>query len=295
LKRKDFTNHREREVQIQKMAPLDVEKISVEQPPENLQRIMREGILLATGAVAILLQMANPKIAQGVIENSNFANRPADRLRATMTYMYCMAFGTPEEKRVVVERIHRVHKRINGPGYTADDAELQLWVAATLYVAGVDLYEKVFGGLESNVADEVYTEYAIMATSLRVPPHMWPESRQAFWEYWEGQIQKLEIGAHARSVAKDLIYNKKAPLWIRVNLPIVRLLTAEWLPAPISEAYGLKTSRERKQLYNVFMGLIRKVYPNLPVFIREYALRYYLKDMRYRMRKERRVLEVKAR
>jgi uncharacterized protein (DUF2236 family) len=205
-----------------------------------------------------------------------------------------MAFGTPEEKRVVVERIHRIHKRINGLGYTADDPELQLWVAATLYVAGVDLYEKVFGDLESNVADEVYKEYAIMATSLRVPPHMWPESRQVFWEYWEGQIQKLEIGAHARSVAKDLIYNKNAPLWIRVNLPIIRLLTAEWLPAPIREAYGLKTSRERKRIYKIFMGFIRKVYPNLPVFIRECALRYYLKDMRHRMRKKRRMLEVKA-
>ncbi|KAE9369097.1 hypothetical protein N431DRAFT_427350 [Stipitochalara longipes BDJ] len=276
------------------MASLGIEKLPMENSPENLQKIMREGILLATGAVAILLQVANPRIARGVGENSNFANRPADRLRATMTYMYCMAFGTPEEKRIIIGKVHRVHKRVNGPGYTANNPELQLWVAATLYVAGVDLYEKIFGDLELNTADEVYKEYSIMATSLLVPPQMWPESREAFWQYWEAQSGSLEIGSHAKNIAKDLLYNKKAPLWIRVNLPIVRFLTAEWLPAPIREAYGLKTSKGRRRLYGVSMSLMRKVYPKLPVFVREYPVRYYLKDMRQRMKEEEGVLEIKA-
>jgi uncharacterized protein (DUF2236 family) len=71
--------------------------------PKNLQRILREGILLATGGTAILLQMAHPGVAQGVDEHSNFAYRPSDRLRTTMTFMYCMAWGTIEEKRTVLE------------------------------------------------------------------------------------------------------------------------------------------------------------------------------------------------
>lgn len=47
--------------------------------PKNLQTILKESILLGTGGVAILLQMAHPGVAQGVDEFSNFAYRPSDR------------------------------------------------------------------------------------------------------------------------------------------------------------------------------------------------------------------------
>jgi uncharacterized protein (DUF2236 family) len=252
----------------------------------HLQRVLKEGILLTTGGLAILLQMANPKVAQGVNENSNFASRPTDRFRRTMTYVYCMAFGTSAEKKAVIEMVHRVHQSVVGPGYTADDPELQLWVAATLYFAGANVYQKIFGDFDDVTADELYKEYSVMATSLRVPPEMWPKSRQAFWEYWDGQIETLEVTSHAKAVAKDLLYNKASPLWIRVNLPLIRLSTAEWLPARMREAYGLKTSKSRRRFHRLWMGVIRKAWPRLPIFVREYPLRYYMKDMRRRMKDE---------
>lgn len=100
--------------------------------PKEIRKIVREGILLAGGAVAILLQVANRGVGQGVNEHSNFAYRPVDRLRTTMTYVYCMAYGTPAEKKAIVETVHRAHIPVHGPGYDANDPELQLWVAATL-------------------------------------------------------------------------------------------------------------------------------------------------------------------
>lgn len=230
--------------------------------------------------------MANPKIAQAVNENSNFANRPADRLRTTMTYMYCMAFGTPREKQAIIAKVHQAHQEVKSSNYTADDPELQLWVAATLYVAGVHIYQKIFGDFDEITVGEVYNEYSVMATSLRVPSEMWPESRRAFWEYWDGQVETLEITSHAKNVAKDLLYNKAAPFWIRVNLPMIRLLTAEWLPPRMREAYGLKTSKGRRRLHRISMEMIRKAYPHLPIFVREYPLRYYLNGMRRRMKHE---------
>lgn len=253
--------------------------------PVYIQRIVREGILLATGGVAILLQVANPGVGAGVNENSNFAYRPVDRLRTTMTYVYCMAFGTPKERATIIEMVHRAHVPVKGPGYTADDPDLQLWVAATLYAAGVDIYEKMFGKLGPAEAEQVYKEYSVMATSLRVPPEMWPKSRQEFWAYWDEKIETLEITPHARSVAKDLLYNKQGPLWIRVNLPLIRLLTAEWLPPRMRSEFGLKTSKPRRGVYRFYMGMGRVVYPHLPAFVREAPLRYYMKDMRKRMKK----------
>lgn len=40
-----------------------------------------------------------PGVAKGVDEHSNFARRPLKRLATTMTFDYCMTFGTREEKR----------------------------------------------------------------------------------------------------------------------------------------------------------------------------------------------------
>lgn len=54
--------------------------------PKLLKNIVKEGIIIAGGAVAILLQMASPGVAAGVNEHSNFAYRVQDRLRTTMTF-----------------------------------------------------------------------------------------------------------------------------------------------------------------------------------------------------------------
>jgi uncharacterized protein (DUF2236 family) len=252
--------------------------------PKEMRKIVREGILLAGGGVAILLQVANPGVGAGVNEHSNFAYRPLDRLRTTMTYVYCMAYGTPEEKKTIINMVHRAHVPVKGDGYTADDVDLQLWVAATLYAAAVDIYEKIFGKLDYATSEAVYQQYSVLASSLRVPPELWPKTRKDFWEYWDNSLAHFEISPHAKNVATDLLRNKKSPLWIRLNLPLIRVLTAEWLPPNMREAYGLKSTKSRRVVYKLTMAMMKTTYPLMPKFVRHFPLRYYLKDMRKRMK-----------
>ena len=251
--------------------------------PKELQRIAREAILLAGGGVAILLQVANPGVGQGVNEHSNFAYRPVDRLRTTMTYVYCIAFGTPAEKAAIISMVHKAHSTVKGDGYSADDPDLQLWVAATLYAAATDIYEKVLEPFDESKAEAIYQDYAVLATALRVPPGMWPENRKEFWAYWDDKIENMEITHHAIRVAQDLLWPKHAPLWIKVNMPVVRVLTAEWLHPRLRKEYGLKSTKRTRAMYKVLMGLMKGVYPHLPRAIREFPLNYYMKDMRKRL------------
>jgi uncharacterized protein (DUF2236 family) len=260
------------------------ELFSEDWAPKGMQKVAQEAFLLAGGGVAILLQVANPGVGAGVNDHSNFAYRPVDRLRTTMTYVYTMAFGTPAEKKAVIDTVHRAHAPVKGPGYSADDPELQLWVAATLYAAATDIYEKIFGRFDPDAAEQIYREYSILATSLRVPPEMWPPNRVAFWEYWDKMIETIEITPHATNVANDLLRNKNTPFWLRVNLPLIRLLTAEWLPPRIRDAYGLKTSKTRRGMYKFVMGTTKVVYPVMPKAVRTFPMNYYLKDMRKRMK-----------
>ncbi|KAJ5934089.1 hypothetical protein N7466_003636 [Penicillium verhagenii] len=261
----------------------DPELLDALDRPQRIHQIVQEAILLAGGAVAILLQVAEPGVGKGVDRHSNFAYRPLDRLRTTMTYIYCMAYGTRAEKKSVIEMVHRAHAPVKGPSYSANDPRLQLWVAATLYAVGIDLYQRVFGPMSQETAEEIYQEYSILATSLRVPAGMWPATRAAFWQYWDDKIATVEITDNAKNVAHDLLWNKKAPLQIRAVLPIVRLTTAEMLPPRIRDAYGLKSTKVRRGTYRVLMGLTRVTYPALPRVIRTYPMRYYLKDMRRRI------------
>ncbi|KAF2756476.1 hypothetical protein EJ05DRAFT_539432 [Pseudovirgaria hyperparasitica] len=254
--------------------------------PEGMQKIVQEGILLAGGAVAILLQVASPGVGAGVNRNSNFAYRVEDRLRTTMTFVYCMAYGTPEEKKAIINMVHSVHAEVRGDGYSADDQELQMWVAATLYATGTDLHEKIFGKLDEAFLEQTYTDYSVLACSLRVPPTMWPKTRAEFWSYWNDMIGKLRVTEDAVNVKNDLLYNKHYPLWVRVNMPLLRVITAEWLPPSLREPYGFKReSRGRRLLYDAGVAVIRSTYPFLPEAVRFFPMKYYMKDMRRRLAK----------
>ncbi|KAL2861203.1 oxygenase MpaB family protein [Aspergillus lucknowensis] len=253
--------------------------------PQHIQKVVSEAIILGGGAAAILLQVAHPGVAKGVNYHSSFAQRPVDRLRTTMTYVYSMLFGTPREKKKIIELVHQAHASIQGPDYAADDPSAQLWVAATLYAVAIDLYEQIFGVMDEDKAEAVYREYVVLGASLRVPLEMWPRTRAAFWVYWDEQLASFEVCDEAKSVAHDLLYNPKLPVYFKVMMPTLRLVTAELLPPRLREAYGLKTSKSRKRLYRSTMLVTKATYPFFPKAIRTFPVKYYMKDMRKRMAK----------
>ncbi|KAB8073328.1 hypothetical protein BDV29DRAFT_191846 [Aspergillus leporis] len=240
--------------------------------PQHIQKVMREGIIL----------VAMPGIARAVDKHSDFTCRPLDRLRATLTYMYCMVYGTKDEKALAIQRVHQAHSGIKGPDYSAEDTDLQIWVAASLYVVHIRLYEQVCGALDPVVAEAIYKEYSIFLVSLLVPPSMWPENRQAFWLYWNEKIKSVQIRACAKNVARSLLFECQLPFPISILLPLLRLMTTEMLPDSLRRAYGLKTSTMQKALYWLLMAIINFIYPFLPTYVRTYPMQYCMKNMRRR-------------
>lgn len=266
--------------------------------PKHLNLVVQEGIILGAGAAAILLQVAEAGVGQGVNQHSNFAYRVQDRLRTTMTFVYCMSYGTPEEKRTITDMITRVHSKVGGTleegrdrgkTYSALDPALQMWVAATLYATGIQTYERVFGEIrDMDLQEKIYREYSVIACALQVPPDMWPPSRRAFWEYWDHKIATIEITQHARQVAQDLLYLPKAPWHLRMLMPSVRVATAEFLPERIRKGFHV---REHPRAYKVLLFMVKSMYRPLPLVVRTYPARMYMADMRRRLRTHQRVFE----
>jgi uncharacterized protein (DUF2236 family) len=246
----------------------------------EMRAVAREGALLAGGARAILLQIAHPAVGRGVAEHSDFARRPLDRLRATLTYVYCVTFGEPDEVEAVAAQVTAAHRGVAGAGYRASDPELQLWVAATLYDSAVLLYEELFGAMRPAVADKVYEQYAVLGTALQVPAELWPADRAAFRAYWQQMIDTLEVSDDARRVAHDLLSAERAPLLLKAAMPVNRFLTAAWLPDRIRAQYGLQWDEAQQRRYDLLRTVGAPLYRLLPVPVREAPKTWYLRDMR---------------
>ena len=59
--------------------------------------VAAEPALIAGGGRALLLQLAHPKVAQGVADHSGFEDDPLPRLAGTLGFLTFVVWGTPEE------------------------------------------------------------------------------------------------------------------------------------------------------------------------------------------------------
>jgi uncharacterized protein (DUF2236 family) len=241
--------------------------------PLRIADVSAEAILLAGGARAILLQVANPEVGHSVAEHSNFASRPLDRLHGTLTYLYVTVYGTPEEAAIVARRVGASHRPVPG----ATNTGLQLWVAATIYDTAMQVRSLVYGPLAEADAESLLADYSLIATALGVPRAMWPSSLTEFAAYWSTASSHLQVDAAALRIAHDLLHPQRTPLWLRLALPIARVVTAGLLDDPLRTAYRLPFNERR---FARLVRFARAVYPRLPRWVRYAPMRHYMRQFR---------------
>lgn len=246
--------------------------------------VLREACILAAAGRAILLQVAHPKVARGVAEHSRFTEDPLKRLQGTMYYVYGTAFGTPEEAAWIAGAVNDVHKRVTGPGYSADDPELQLWVAATLFDSGLQIYEATLGPMTGVMQEELRQGYARFATQLGCPEELWPSSVAEFRAYWQQQVDTLEVTEDAKRICRDMMYSGSLPWYLRTLLPLNRLITAGLLPERMREEYGFAWNPRRERMFRRVVRGLRLVYPRVPRRMRWLPMKLYMRSFRKRFR-----------
>lgn len=251
-----------------------------------------DAVLLAGGGRAILLQLADRRVGHGVARHSDFSSRPLDRLHGTMTYLYAIVYGTPEEVAAVRRHVDRAHGPVHsdrhavpedGVHYDAFDRDAQLWVAATLWDSALQVWERVHGPLDEEHAETVYRQYAVVGTSLQVPEAAWPADRAAFRRWWDDRLAHLEVDDEARAVARDLL-RPRGPAWLRAVMPVVALVTAALLPPTVRDAYGLPWDDRRARRADRLLTVVAAVWPHVPRRLRTLPRDLYLRALRRRLR-----------
>ena len=80
----------------------------------EIWRVNRYASGLLFGPAAVLLQVAHPRIAQGVADHSNYRTDALGRLRRTLNTVNRIAFGTKREAEQMREQLSAVHHRVQG-------------------------------------------------------------------------------------------------------------------------------------------------------------------------------------
>lgn len=254
-------------------------------PPLGIRDIAPESVLVLAGGRAILLQLANSAVGHGVARHSDFAARPLGRLNGTLAYVYAVTCGTPIHRAAAVRRVALAHRPVHstpdahspGPAYNAFDPRLQLWVAATLYESASRMHALVYGPLAEADAESVYRDYGVLGTALQVPAGLWPKDRAAFAAYWERSTAELSTDATTRDVADRLLYPRTGPLWLRLAMPLARLVTTGLLAPEERALYSLPWSAGRQRRFDALLTVLRLIYPRLPARLRHAPMRHYLR------------------
>ncbi|PWY86529.1 hypothetical protein BO94DRAFT_466795 [Aspergillus sclerotioniger CBS 115572] len=262
---------------------------------EILPQILQEGILFAGSGAALLLQAAYPNIRNAFDDltqtttsstststsTTNLATTLSNTLQTALSYIACLVFGTPTEKHHLLTLLQKSTPPL--PHKLPPDTPTQLWLTATLYATATDFYQRIYGRVDYRTAERAYMEFTTILSCLNIARDVWPPTRQAFWVYWDEQIERLSVSAEAHRFAKDLLDRSDLPGWVMAVKPLLRVITIEMLPPRIREAYGLKSSAKTRGLYRGTMGFSVAVYPALPGSVRGYPLRFYLGELRGRL------------
>ena len=208
------------------------------------------------GGAAVLLQVAHPLVACGVVDHSGYDRDLRRRLTRTLQALYLIAFGDRVEAERAGAAVQAVHGRVHGQTteqlgrfpagttYSATDPELMRWVHATLVYSSLAAYELFAHPLTLAEKQRYHEEMNLVARLFGTPAEALADSYTEFCDYFEAQVhdETISVTRPAREVAQ-VILAAPLPVPLRLLAPAHRLATSRILPAKLRCQYGLRWTR----------------------------------------------------
>ena len=251
-------------------------------------------------AANVIMQLAAPGVGYGVLESpvdsGNVYKHPFKRARTTGTYLAAATVGTDADRALIRAEVDRVHALVRSKpsspmSYNAFDPGLQLWVAACLYRYFIDMHEFLYGPLDDEAADAVYSDARKLGTTLQVRDDMWPPDRAAFDEYWKRSLDDLRIDPTVRKHLHGVAAMAFLPLPLRLLAgPFNLFATTGFLPPAFRELMQLPWTASQQRRFDLLLSGLRLADRVIPRDVWLFGYQLYLRDMRSRARRGRRVV-----
>jgi uncharacterized protein (DUF2236 family) len=245
-----------------------------------VQRINSERVVVLGWSRAILLQVAHPLIAAGVVDHSAFrggAMQAAMRLHHTVSAMLSLMFGDADLREAAVARIRAIHRTVHGTlgvdagrfaagsRYSAEDPALLLWVHATLLDSTADIYQRLVGPLSREELDALCVEAAPLLHELGGDPAATPLCWDALQRYVADVYASgvLFVTEDARALGRAVLSPRAAGVAVPFS-GLQELLTVGLLPSHIRESYGFAWSDAHTQRFERAIRIVRGVRRRMP-------------------------------
>ena len=273
-------------------------EITTAELEERIWETLSGAAVSLLGPPNVVMQLARLPVGHGVAKSRVDSGRadlhPFKRARTTFSYLTIALLGSEEERRVYRAEVNRVHRLVRSePGdavaYNAFDKDLQLWVAACLYVGAeqaLDLFYPGYLDERAGLRDAYYRHCARLGTTLQVPEEMWPADRAAFEEYWDEGLAKIEMDDVSRTYLLDLISLSNLP--VRVPRSVGRrhqFMVAGFLPEAFRTELGLSWSPSEAKRHARMAGAVAAATRVTPGPVRRFPLNAFHRDTQRRIRR----------
>lgn len=221
-------------------------------------RIFKNPVSMFVGGItAVLLEFAEPRVRDGVWNNTSFRTDPMGRLRRTGLAAMVTVYGPRSKAESMIAGIRRMHGKVSGItaegfSYNANDEELLNWVQATASFGFLEAYCQLVKPLSPSDKDSVYREGAIASNLYGAVGA--PDSLAAQQALFAGMRPQLKATPINEEFLELMLRTPVFPFLLR---PFQRMLVraaVDILPDWAQESLNL---RERWQLKNWERSLIR--------------------------------------
>lgn len=243
-------------------------------------RINHQKCGLLFGPAAAILQIAHPRIAQGVADHSDFSSDSLGRLKRTLQGTNRIAFGTREEALAMKARLQAVHGQVKGnvsegmrgqKGYSAFEPDLLMWVLATMVEAATQGYEQIYGELSPDRKQRFYLEMREFGEYFGLAASYGPEGYSEFTDYYQEMIDSDWLGSH--SLCTKLAQKIALPNDSRRVTGLgkaIYFLTVETLPEPVRQRLGFQSTKTTRMKMRCLTCSLPFWFPLLPNQLRLY-------------------------
>ncbi|GAA3969594.1 oxygenase MpaB family protein [Gordonia caeni] len=254
----------------------------------------------AGAAANVVMQLGWPEVGYGVmeskVESGALMKHPWKRARTTSQYLAVAILGSEEERAAFREAVNSAHRHVKSDDrspvkYNAFNRELQLWVAACLFVGVEDSHQLLHGKMSEEEAETFYQSSKTLGTTLQVPEDMWPATRVEFDHYWNLACQRVVIDDTTCDFLNDLVDLRMINPLIRLPfVNLLRFLTIGFLPPLFHRQLGLEWTENDRRRFEHLFTFVSAVNKFLPKSIRFGGSRVLMKDLQMRMKHDREMI-----
>lgn len=254
----------------------------------------------AGAAANVVMQLSWREVGYGVVESTvdsgALTKHPWKRARTTSQYLAVAILGSDAERLAYREAVNGAHRQVqSAPGspvkYNAFNRDLQLWVAACLFIGFEDTYQLLHGKMSDEQAESFYRSSSTLGTTLQVTEEMWPATRAEFDVYWNSACQRVSVDDTVRAYLMDLLNLRMIPWIVRAPFKnLLRFLTIGFLAPVFREQLGVDWTEDDRRRFEHLFVFVSFVNRFLPRFVRHGGTYVLMRDLRRRIRRDKRLV-----